>query len=44
MWVPSGVVFIVIGIGLFGRWLTTSEQRLKHGTLAGIAIEGKERV
>lgn len=44
MWVPSGVVFIVIGIWLFGRWLTTSEQRLKHGTLAGIAIEGKERV
>lgn len=44
MWVPSGVVFIAIGIWLFGRWLTTSEQRLKHGILAGIAIEGKERV
>lgn len=43
MWVPSGVVFLVIGICLFGRWLTTSEQRLRYGTLAGSAIEGKER-
>jgi putative membrane protein len=43
MWIPSGVVFIVIGIWLFARWLTTSEQRLKHGTLAEIATAGKER-
>jgi putative membrane protein len=43
MWVPSGVVFILIGIWLFARWLITSEQRLKHGTLAETTIPAKER-
>jgi putative membrane protein len=42
MWVPSGVVFILIGIWLFARWLTASEQRLKHGVLAEPTVEAKE--
>jgi putative membrane protein len=42
MWVPSGVVFILIGVWLFARWLTTSEQRLKHGTLGELSVEKKE--
>jgi putative membrane protein len=42
MWVPSGVVFIVIGIWLFARWLTASEQRLRNGTLGNLSAEEKE--
>lgn len=42
MWVPSGVVFIVIGIWLFARWLSASEQRLKHGVLGDVAVESEE--
>lgn len=42
MWVPSGIVFIFIGIWLFARWLATSDQRVKHSTLGGIALQKKE--
>jgi putative membrane protein len=44
MWVPSGIVFIVIGIWLFARWLTTSGERVKHSTLGGMAVDAKETV
>jgi putative membrane protein len=43
MWVPSGVLFILIGIWLFARWLAASDQRLKHGVLGDLAVEAKER-
>jgi cytochrome c oxidase assembly factor CtaG len=33
MWVPSGVVFIVIALALFARWLAESDRRLKLGSL-----------
>jgi putative membrane protein len=33
MWVPSGVVFIVIGLALFARWLRESDQRIAHTSL-----------
>lgn len=33
MWVPSGVVFIVIGLVLFARWLEESEKRAALGTV-----------
>jgi putative membrane protein len=42
MWVPSGIVFIVIGIWMFARWLATSEQRVKQSTLAGFSAAEKE--
>jgi putative membrane protein len=42
MWIPSGVVFILIGIWLFARWLTSSEQRVKHGTLGELSVDRKE--
>jgi putative membrane protein len=42
MWVPSGVVFIVIGVWMFARWLATSEQRVKQSTLAGFSSGRKE--
>jgi putative membrane protein len=43
MWIPSGLVFIFIGVWLFARWLAASEQRLKHGTLGDITAEAEER-
>jgi cytochrome c oxidase assembly factor CtaG len=42
MWVPSGIVFIFIGVWLFARWLTTSDQRVKHSTLGSYVLEEKE--
>jgi putative membrane protein len=42
MWIPSGVVFILIGICLFARWLTASEQRLRNGTLGNLSADEKE--
>jgi hypothetical protein len=43
MWVPSGVVLILIGIWLFFRWLTASEQCLRHGVLGDLIVQGEER-
>jgi hypothetical protein len=37
MWVPSGVVFIVIGLVLFGRWLKESDKRVALGRVHTIA-------
>lgn len=34
MWVPSGVVFIVIGLALFAAWLGESEKRVGLGSTA----------
>jgi putative membrane protein len=42
MWVPSGAVFILIGIWLFARWLTASDQRLNYGVLSQSAVEAEE--
>jgi len=36
MWVPSGVVFIVIGLVLFARWLKESEKRVALGGVRAI--------
>ena len=33
MWVPSGVVFILIGLVLFAKWMAESDRRLRHGAL-----------
>lgn len=33
MWVPSGLVFVVVGLALFAKWLTESDRRLAHGSL-----------
>jgi putative membrane protein len=33
MWVPSGIVFIVIGLSLFAKWLRASDERLAHTSL-----------
>ena len=33
MWVPSGVIFIVLGLALFAAWLGESERRAALGTV-----------
>lgn len=33
MWVPSGVVFVVMGVMLFAKWLRESDRRLPHTSL-----------
>lgn len=38
MWVPSGVVFIAIGIVLFAGWIQSAEKRHKHTTLSAITM------
>ena len=41
MWVPSGVVFIVIGLALFAKWLSESDRRLKLGSLEAVLQQGE---
>ena len=41
MWVPSGIVFVVIGLALFAKWLSESDHRLAHTTLQGALEAGK---
>ena len=41
MWVPSGVVFIVIALALMARWISESDRRLRFGSLA--ALQQKEQ-
>jgi cytochrome c oxidase assembly factor CtaG len=41
MWVPSGVVFILVALALVARWLSESDRRVRLGSLA-VVLE-KER-
>lgn len=41
MWVPSGVVFIVVALALMARWISESDRRLRLGSLA--ALQQKEQ-
>jgi putative membrane protein len=34
MWIPSGVIFIVVGLALFAAWLGESERRVALGSTA----------
>ncbi|UWZ84140.1 cytochrome c oxidase assembly protein [Occallatibacter riparius] len=36
MWVPSGVVFMVIALALMARWLSESDRRLRLGSVAAL--------
>ena len=40
MWVPSGVIFIVIGLALAAAWLGESERRVRLGSTAGERARG----
>ena len=41
MWVPSGIVFLVIGLALVARWLAESDRRLLYGSVQA-ALARKE--
>jgi putative membrane protein len=43
MWIPSGVVFILIGLALFAQWLSESERRVKLGSLQTVLQERERR-
>ena len=43
MWVPSSVVFIVIGLALFARWLSEADRRLKLGALETLMQKGRQQ-
>lgn len=34
MWIPAGVIFIVLGLALFAAWLGEAERRVRLGTTA----------
>ena len=36
MWVPSGVIFIVLGLALFAAWLGEAERRAALGMVGGV--------
>jgi putative membrane protein len=36
MWIPSGVIFIVMGIALFAAWLGEAERRAKLGVVENV--------
>jgi putative membrane protein len=40
MWVPSGVVFIVVGLALVAAWLGESERRVRLGSTAARSPQG----
>ena len=36
MWIPSGVVFVVVGLAMLGAWIGESERRQPLSKIAGI--------
>jgi putative membrane protein len=44
MWVPSGVIFIVIGLALVAAWLGESERRVQLGSTAPVRDTGARDV
>lgn len=36
MWIPSGIVFVVLGLALFAAWLGESERRLQYSKLEAV--------
>jgi putative membrane protein len=44
MWVPSGVVFIIIGLALFAKWLSESDRRVKLGSLEAVMEKGRRQI
>lgn len=41
MWVPSAIVFIVIGLVLFAKWLAASDGRVQHSSLQAVLNAAK---
>lgn len=43
MWVPSSIVFIVVGLALFAKWLAEAERRQKVGTVHALLQRGGQQ-
>jgi putative membrane protein len=41
MWVPTAVVFILIGLVLFARWIVEAERRQRHSSLQAVLETAK---
>ena len=41
MWVPSAIVFIIVALALFAKWLSESDRRLKLGSLETVLQQGE---
>lgn len=41
MWVPAGVIFTLMGIGLFAAWLGQAERRVRLGTSDALSREAR---
>jgi putative membrane protein len=41
MWVPSAVVFILIGLVLFARWIVEAGSRQRHSSLQAVLDNAK---
>jgi putative membrane protein len=44
MWVPAGVVFVVVGLALFGAWLGESERRVRFTQSEALRTGGQSDV
>ena len=44
MWVPAGVLFMVIGLALFAAWLGESERRLRYSRVPALGAPAGARV
>lgn len=42
MWIPSGIVFIVVGLAMFAAWIGESEKRGRLSSLASAAPIGRK--
>jgi cytochrome c oxidase assembly factor CtaG len=36
MWIPCGVVFVVVGLAMFAAWIGESERRQQYTRLAAV--------
>jgi cytochrome c oxidase assembly factor CtaG len=42
MWIPCGVVFVVVGLAMFAAWIGESERRQQYTRLAAVMSSGVE--
>jgi cytochrome c oxidase assembly factor CtaG len=43
MWIPCGVVFVVVGLAMFAAWIGESERRQQYSRLAAVMNAGLGR-
>ena len=40
MWIPCGVVFVIVGLAMFAAWIGESERRQQYSRLAAVMSTG----